>query len=55
MIRLVVDLGLPVVYIILLRHRQVRKHGALGIEELNLGATLDEAVCNLQFWFEFPS
>ena len=44
---LLVDLGLPVVDVVLLGDGQVAHDGALRVEEFDLGAGLDEAVGNL--------
>lgn len=49
------DFCFPVVDLILFGHRQIALDTALGIEELNLGATLDEAVCDFQFRLKLPS
>lgn len=51
---LVVDLRLPVVDVILLWDRQVALDATLGVEELDLGASLDKAVGNLEFWLKLP-
>lgn len=51
---LFVDLGLPVVDVVLLGHGQVAHDGALGIEEFNLGSGLNEAVCNFQLRLKLP-
>lgn len=52
--RLVVDLCLPVVNLVLFGHRQVTEHSAFGVEELDLGAALDEAVGDFKLGLEFP-
>lgn len=51
---LLVDLGLPVVDVILLGHGQVGEHGALRVEELDLGAGLDETVSDLELGLKLP-
>lgn len=51
---LFVDLGLPVVDVVLLGHGQVAHDGAFGIEKLNLGSGLDEAICNFQLGLKLP-
>lgn len=38
----------------MLGNGEVAHDGAFGVEELNLGATLDEAVCDFQLGLEFP-
>lgn len=53
--RFVIDLSLPVVHLVLLGNRKVALNTALGVEELDLGPTFDEAVGNLQFRLKFPS
>lgn len=44
---LFVDLGLPVVYFVLFRDRQIALDAALGIKELDLGPAFNEAVGDL--------
>jgi hypothetical protein len=51
---LFVDLGLPVVDLVLLGDWEVALHTAFGVEELDLGAALDKAVCNLELRLKFP-
>ena len=52
---LLVDLGLPVVNVILLGYREVAHDGALRIEKLNFRSAFDKAVGNLKLGLEFPS
>ena len=51
---LLVYLCFPVVDIVLLRYRQVAQHSTFRIEKLDLGSTLDKAVCDFQLRFELP-
>ena len=51
---LFVDLGLPVVNLILLGHGQVAHDSAFGIKELDFGPRFDKTVCDLQLRFELP-
>jgi hypothetical protein len=51
----VVDFCFPVVDLVLFGYRQIALNTTLGIKELDLGAAFDEAVCNFQFGFKFPS
>lgn len=51
---LVVDLGLPIVDLVLLGYGQIGLHTALGIKELDFSTAFDEAVRNLKSRFEFP-
>jgi hypothetical protein len=51
---LFVDLGLPVVDLVLLGDWKVALHTAFGVEEFNLGAALDKAVCNLELRLKLP-
>ena len=53
-LRFVVNLRLPVVNVILLRDRQVALDATLGVEELDLGASLDKAVGNLELRLKLP-
>lgn len=51
----VVDFCFPVVDLVLLGYRQITLNTALGIEELDLGTALDEAICDFQLRFKLPS
>lgn len=53
--RFVEDLRFPVVNLVLFGHRQVALDTALSIEELDLSATFDKAVCDFQFRLKLPS
>ena len=53
-LRLVIDLRLPVVDLVLLGDGQVGLHAAFRIVELDLGARFDEAVCDFELRLEFP-
>ena len=52
--RLFVNLGLPVVDVILLGNRQVAHDGALGVVEFDFGTGFDEAVCDLELGLKLP-
>ena len=46
-IRLIEDLGLPVIHFVLFWYRQIALDAAFGVEELNLGPAFDEAIRDL--------
>ncbi len=52
---LFVDLGFPVVDVVLFRYGQVAHDGAFGIVKLDFGAAFDEAVGDFEFRLKFPS
>lgn len=50
----IVELGFPVVYLVLFRNREIALHATLRVEEFNLRPGLDEAIRNLQLRLELP-
>ena len=54
-IRLIVDLGFPIVDFVLLRDWQITLNAAFGVEEFNLCSCLDEAIGDLKLGLKFPS
>lgn len=53
-LRLFVNLGFPIIDIVLLGNRQVAHDGALGVEELDFRTGLDKTVGNLQLRLKLP-
>lgn len=53
-LRLVVDLGLPVINIVLFWDGQVAHDGALGVEELDFSTGFDETISDFELGLELP-
>lgn len=53
-VRLIEDLGLPVVDLVLFRNRKVAHDSALRVEELNFSASFDKAIRYLQLRLKLP-
>lgn len=51
---LLVDLGLPIVHVVLFGYREIAQHGALRVKELDLCASLNKAVGNLKLRLKLP-
>jgi hypothetical protein len=51
---LFVDLGFPVVDIVLLGNREIAHDGAFRVKEFDFGTSFDKAVGDLQFRLKFP-